>query len=584
MSTRSRSSLSGDLNKFLLSRACLLIVGFLLSCTDSHVTEPETKGLIENPLYDQAFDFREQGQLDSAFAYFNRAKDLYVESGDRFGAGKCLVNMAIIMTGEGDFYGSQEVSLEATDYFDPLDPEHAHYLASNFNNLGIASFQLKAYEDALKFYDSARLYTIDSVEKLITLTNVAKVYEEQGALEKAIGVYTGLLEYDMEDLIYARVLTNTSAAKWLMDSTDTVHPDLLHALAIRRQANDQWGLNSSYYHLARFHTFDRPDSALFYARRMQEVAVDLQSGVDRLLALQLLVQLSEDHASKRYFAQYQELNDSLQQARNTAKNQFAVIRYEVEKNKAANLTLQYEHDQKAYQLDRQRLLSLGLVFVVVLFLAMGYYWQRRRRQRIELETQHRIKTHQLHISRKIHDVVANGIYRVMATIENQSTLDRENILDQLDHMYEKSRDISYEDDPELVENTHPEQITFSRQVANLLGSFSSSETQIIIAGNSETFWDGVNQQKRQAIWPVLQELMVNMKKHSKADRVVVRFENQGEKITIHYQDNGVGLPKSFKYGKGLLSTGNRMANLQGALIFDSNTEQGLKLTVAFPIP
>lgn len=93
-----------------------------------------------------------------------KRKMFFLGGGDRFWAGKCLLNMAIIMTGEGDFYGALETSLEAIHYFDADQPDHAHFLASNYNNLGIASYQLKSYEDALKFYRTALSYSTDSLE------------------------------------------------------------------------------------------------------------------------------------------------------------------------------------------------------------------------------------------------------------------------------------------------------------------------------------------------------------------------------------------------------------------------------------
>src|SRR5690606_13537473 len=71
-----------------------------------------------NPAYDLAFDFREAGYIDSALVYFYLAKNVFEQQGDLFGVGKCLNNMAIIITDRGDYYGGQETGLEAIQYFD----------------------------------------------------------------------------------------------------------------------------------------------------------------------------------------------------------------------------------------------------------------------------------------------------------------------------------------------------------------------------------------------------------------------------------------------------------------------------------
>src|SRR5690606_32400160 len=157
--------------------------------------------------------------------------------------------------------------------------------------------------------------------------------------------------------------------------------------------------------------------------------------------------------------------------------------------------------------------------LAVLIVGGGVFWHKRRTQRLALEAQHRIDAHQLKTSKKIHDVVANGIYRVMAEIENQEEINREGILDRLENMYEKSRDISYEtDEPaEALSDYH-------EQIAQLLKSFATASTKIIIVGNAFDLWEDVGTTVKAEIEYILQELMVNMRKHSGATDVVVRFE------------------------------------------------------------
>ena len=82
---------------------------------------------------------------------------------------------------------------------------------------------------------------------------------------------------------------------------------------------------------------------------------------------------------------------------------------------------------------------------------------------------------------------------------------------------------------------------------------------------------------------ILQELMINMKKHSEAKNVVLKFERGEGELRIQYTDDGVGLPADFRYGNGLKSTGNRIYNLGGAIIFDIAKAKGTKINISFPI-
>ena len=150
-------------------------------------------------------------------------------------------------------------------------------------------------------------------------------------------------------------------------------------------------------------------------------------------------------------------------------------------------------------------------------------------------------------------------------------------------MYEKSRDISYETGrtPER-EDASIKPIHYPQQITALLTSFATDSTKVLIAGNDAAVWTGVPTEAKSEIEHILQELMVNMKKHSKASRVVVRFEQQERELSIHYSDNGIGLPADFQKGNGLVNTGNRIKNLQGDFTFDTG-ENGLKIRMTFPL-
>lgn len=141
-------------------------------------------------------------------------------------------------------------------------------------------------------------------------------------------------------------------------------------------------------------------------------------------ALERLIKFAPSEQSKPYFLSYTLLTDSLQSARAAAKNQFAMIRYEVEKNRADNLRLQKENADSNNRLWRQRFFSGGALLMLLVLVFGGGEWYRRRKQRLELEAQGRIKAFQIRTSKKVHDVVANGLYRVMTELEYDDDFDK----------------------------------------------------------------------------------------------------------------------------------------------------------------
>lgn len=533
----------------------------------------------DNPAYLQAFDYLDAGKIDSSFIYFNLGKEAFLAQRDSFGVAKCLVNMAIILTDEGDYFGGQETSLEALTYLNRNNVDHHRYLESNYNNLGLATYQLRDIDKAIGFYQLAIKYAQDSSTMRLALNNMARAYHDGKDYDKALQIYEGILKNTEKNTVaYARVLTNYSNTRWRIDPAYNAAPDLHAALRIRQAQNDQWGVNSSYAHLTEYYAAKQSDSALMYARKRLAVSRRIRSAHDQINALLAIIRLGHTDSTKFFFERYRQLSDSVRLARAAAKNQFALIRYEVEKNKADNLRLQKENAETAYQIVRQRIWTGLALTVAVFIIGGGMFWHKKRTQRLALDAQHRIDAHKLKTSKKIHDVVANGIYRVMAEIENQDKIDRDGILDRLENMYEKSRDISYE-----TNGSAEVPQTYHERIAQLLKSFATASTKVIIVGNASDLWAGVDAPVKEEIECILQELMVNMRKHSEATDVVVRFEKEADELRISYHDNGVGLPDSFVKGNGLSSTGSRIAGLNGQINFVSEGGNGLKIVMKFPV-
>jgi signal transduction histidine kinase len=529
-----------------------------------------------NPLYDKAFLYRDSGIVDSSYLLFNEAKEVFSQRGDSLGVGKCLLNMAIISNDKGDYFGSQELSLNAISYFNPLKANQQIYIQSNYNNLGITLYNLKEFSQAIHFYSLAKKYTSDTASFLIVENNIANAYRRSGNLKKSLNIYSHILAQNISEQEFARTLSNYSYTKWLQNQQYDAAFELLKALNIRRKISDLQGQVSSYTFLTDYFSFKQPDKAASYANQMYLVAKKINNPNDKLEALQRLIRLTSEEQSKTYFAIHQVLNDSLQTARNTAKNQFALIRYESEKSKADNLKLQEENSEKTYQVNKQKIVTYLILLLTVVVAALGFYSSKRRKERLERSAQDKIREGRLQTSKKVHDVVANGLYRVMTEIENQSGIGKDEILDRLDSMYQRSRDISYEVE-ELQSGN------FRAKITGLLKSFESQHIKVRIKGNTENLWMGVSTQAQQQLEHILQELMVNMDKHSRATRVSLTFKQHEHQIIIHYSDNGIGLLDQNHFNNGLRNTGNRIKSIQGEITFGTNLEKGLQIDISFPV-
>ncbi|BBQ08135.1 ATP-binding protein [Elizabethkingia anophelis] len=545
----------------------------IVSCTKTKESNVNKSEKVDNPYYEKAWSYLDKKDPINAFLNFNKAKEIYLKNNDSLGVGKCLMNMGIILTDQGDYFGAQETSLEAMKYLKEDIKADYNYINANYNNLGIASYNLKDYMKALKFYDLAIKFSSDSKDIITYSNNEANTYREQKKYPEALKVYNQILKENnnKKSTEYSRALTNLAKTKWLQNANYNPVSELKEALNIRLQEQDLWGQNSSYAHLADYYIQKKPDSALIYATKMYGVAKKLKSPDDQIEALQKLIILENPEKSKQYFLTYQKLNDSLQTARSKAKNQFALIRYETEKNKADFQKAQADNVKKQNQILKQYA-GLGILGLVLIG---GGVWYRRRKKILQQEKELEVKKTELRYSKKVHDVVANGIHRVMTKLENQEHIDKETMLDDLEIVYEKSRDISYDHEKN-------NDLSYGEKLTEMLKSYSSDDLQLVIIGNEEMQWDKLNKNTQAEVFYVLQELMTNMKKHSKATRVVIRMSRINEEITIRYTDNGVGCDK-LSPKNGIKNTGNRMESIGGTINFDAVSGEGFKAELKFSV-
>lgn len=558
-----------------------LVVLLFLYCSCQH-TEDNLQQIeadsYENENYQKANAYLSENKLDSSFYYFDLASDEFLERGDSLNAATCLIQMAITLFMEGDYYGAQETSIDADRLLDKRKPDRFALMAYNYNNLANAISGYGDHESSIPYYDLAIQYASDSLTALSYSNNKAATLTYIDKYADANTIFERILQADYSSQKeYARALSNYANSKWHIDHRYNPLTDLHKALSIRLKENDLYGVNASYAHLYNYHLHRNRDSAAYYARKAYDIAIQLKSAKDKINATERLIQVSGSESSKKYFNIYKDLNDSVRMARLKASNQYAMIRYDAEKSKNENLQLQQEVLDKDLSLARQRSIVIVVIVLVLCMLTFTYHRYQSRKEQLKLEAENKINENKLKTSKKVHDIVANGIYRVMSELENREELDREDLLDKLEIMYERSRDISY--DALETQRGKP----FSEEIAYLLKSFIHENQRIFIIGNDEELWDSLSMASKEELVPIIQELLVNMRKHSDAQEVILKFEKTNHKISICYTDDGVGLPKSLKKGNGFENTGNRIEKLGGEITFDLEREKGTRIWINIPL-
>ncbi len=113
-----------------------------------------------------------------------------------------------------------------------------------------------------------------------------------------------------------------------------------------------------------------------------------------------MIRLEDNQQSKKYFDEYHLLSDSLQESNNSYKNQFAAIRFESNKNRMERLKLEKDLAQKKYKIIRQQIFIYSASGSLILFPVLGIFWYRRRKNKLELQAQNKVKEERLLLSKR----------------------------------------------------------------------------------------------------------------------------------------------------------------------------------------
>ncbi len=547
----------------------MLIV--LFSCKKEK-KELSTQALTTNSYFKKAKEYQKSKVSDSAFYYFNLAKNAFLTEKDSLGVARALVNMAIIQSDKGDYYGGIETSLEADHFIKKeikTDSIVKIILAANYNNLGISSSNLKDYDNSISYYNEALKYVNVEESKLVYYNNIGDVLIRKKDFTNAKNYLQKALQAKV-DTNYARALNNLAKAKFLEDKNYDPLPELLKALEIRERQSNGMGMNSSYATLADYFFNKDKIASLKYSKMMLDKALQNKSPDDQLEALQKIIPLDPKHYLE-YFIKFNSINDSLQTARNKAKNQFAFIRYDVEQKNAENQILKRQDAENEIKIVQR---NFGLI-ALSLILITGFFWYKKRKKGLEQEKELEVKNTQLKMSKKVHDVVANGLYHMMIDVQNNPEVDKTRILNDIEKMYEESRDISHE-------NIREED--FSLRFINMIKSYSSQEQVVLPVGYKENIWENVSYNVQLELYYIVREILVNMKKHSQAKLASVKFEKDSDSLKIKYTDNGVGINNiSQQKGAGIHNTENRIDSIGGDITFEKNPTGGLIIQITIPI-
>ena len=559
----------------------LLLILSLQSCERKKLINPPKKqDLTEiNRLLAIGHKHYENEKSDSSYYYYNEAKIAAELKKDTSRIIHSLSWMAQIQRNKGDYTGSEVSAVEALPFLENNN-KYPNGRWNIYNQLGNNYLYTLDYKKAFYYFNKALNLQTDLIEKANTKNNIAFVYMAKDKYQEAIKIlYPLTLKKEVLDdpEAYSRIIDNLGYCYSKVENPKALNY-LNQSLKIRLETKNDPGLIANYYHFFEYYKNKNPKSAIHYARLAYRQATKVNDVNDRLECLKILIENNTGNQSKKYSLLYLKINDSIYKVRLKAKNQFAKIRYDSTQEKNENLKLK---ENTILQQEQQTNRNLILYFVVGIFitisiLVINFLKAKNKREKIKSAYNTEIR-----IAKKLHDELANDVFQTMAFAETQDLSTMENkevLLNNLENIYSRTRNISKENS--IIESGP----NFVSNLKEMMSGFNSKEVNVLINGIDTINWTTVERKNKISLYRVIQELLVNMKKHSQCSLVVLTFKINQKKLQIDYSDNGIGAAFDEKKLKnGLLNVENRILAIKGTLTFDTKPNKGFKVTILFPI-
>ncbi|MBA0884643.1 tetratricopeptide repeat-containing sensor histidine kinase [Flavobacterium undicola] len=532
--------------------------------------------------YKLANDYYDNSKYDSAFYYANKTKLIINPEKE---SKKYTIAMFILITSQqlqGDYSGAESSIVETLSFVDKSNNDRYKWkfygmLASNYS-------YLHNYDDAIYYHKKALSFNVSKIKKLSDVLNIAYAYSKKGDFKKALEIYEPILkgqEIKTNKYYHSNLLNNIGYCYIKIGNPNAINylnKSLEMNFNMDSTADDDYNLATNYHYLYKYYQAHAKKKAIKYADLYYQKATEYNNPDDRLQALGFLIKNSSGEELKKYSLTYVNINDSITVVRQKAKNYFAKLKYDSKKEKEENRKLKGGKELQQELEKNKNIVIVFIIVIIIIILGFVYYYLIEKNKKEKLKTAYNTE---IRIAKKLHDELANDIYQTIAFAETQDLStpnNAEKLLDSLDSIYTTTRNISRENN--LIETGS----LFSSNLKEMISGFDHHSINLMINGLDEIDWTSLENFKKITIYRVLQELLVNMKKHSQCSVVIVSFKKQENNLFINYFDNGIGINLDEKIKKnGLQNVESSIIAINGTITFDSKVSNGVKINMTIPI-
>lgn len=594
-----RLDLSFDISNNYLQNGDSLEFRYWNNFTNSLSKKINNIDKIAESKWDLANFFYRNNVPDSAYFYYAKAQQFYMDSGNDFYASRMLLNMAVVQENFKDFSGSETTTFEALRTFENLDKSFQRYIS--YSNLGVIYNGLEDPQNSIKFHNKALSMAGEMNDSILiakTLNNIGAMYSDRKEYEVAGTYFEKALKVDSllhkDPSLFATLTDNHAFTRFKIEPENPkILEDYESALAIRQKIDKSSGIIMSWIHLGEWY-LNAVDTALAneYFIKAEKLAKNTNDYDYLLESLSFLDKANPQ--KKMYLRNYLKLNDSLVEEERKTRNKFTRIRYETDSYIAKTKILT---EQRLYLLI---FILLGLVSSVMAY----YYFSQRSRNRVLMIKQEQQKSNEKiydllltqhtqmevgkekerqRIAGELHDGVLGRLFGTRMSLGFLDNIDQEGLgpyLTELQNIEKEIREISHD----LMSKKESMVGRFIPIIKDLIEDKKRTiglQIELIIEDNLNL--ENLSPNVQVNLYRILQESIQNVIKHAGTKRIDVTFRSFEGMIEMTVKDYGMGMDVHITTeGIGIKSMRNRIALLNGEMKISSNSN-GTEIRYNLPI-
>lgn len=554
-------------------------------------------------------NFSISSQYDSALMLFKEFLDLAKKEGNETDVATASNNMGLLHLNKGNYYQALSGFVTSEKIF--TEQKDTASLSSTYLNLAIIYRDLEYYDKSIQYGKKSlkmKNITNDRRGLMNTYLNLATVFRHQN-LNDSVEYYLGLanpLAMEVDDVL-SQLSINITLMKLLIE-TNRAKRAVEIGLQSLEQINDQTNNLETFarlkLELARaYAVLGMGQLAEKFVNEGLEVSVENEMSQVSEYGYEvqsLVYELSGNYLGAfESYKKFKSLSDSISNTKKGRLISELEIEYDTEQRERMIAEQNFEILNKESSIENQRIQILLLLvgIIVVILIGTVLYLQSRNKQKIKLykaiarEKDTGFKAvitatedERKRIAKDLHDGVVQQIAAVkltLASVEKKIPKEeREEIVkakNMAEAAAEETRNLSHQMMPKVLIEVG--MVPAMEEVINNSLVMNNMKVDFQQHGLKERYENRIEI----AVYRIFQELVNNVVKHSGAKEVDVQLMENGSKLMLIVEDDGVGMNKEKNDGIGLSNIKSRLTTIDGKVDYASGATSGTVATIVIPL-